>query len=151
MSHQELPALHNPGTGLNSNCYQHQRESERVSRLWEPGAPSSRPCPAHLMSELIARETEHHQATGPEAFLQIVHLGVVPSRCSSEGRDILNEQHLAPQGAQAHGLPARQRARGEGIHGGLHRRGEPGCTHDAEAGELKTEATLVQWEPSTPL
>lgn len=81
------------------------------------------------MSELIARETEHHQATRPQTLLQIVHLGVVPSRGASEGRNILDEQHLAPQGAQAHGLPARQRACGEGIHGGLCRRGKPSSAH----------------------
>lgn len=59
------------------------------------------------MSKLVARETEHHQATRPQTLLQIVHLGVVPSRGASERRDILNEQHLAPQGAQVHRLPAR--------------------------------------------
>lgn len=103
------------------------------------------------MSELIARETEHHQATGPEASLQIVHLGVVPGRCASEGCDILNKQHLAPQGAQAHRLPARERARGEGIHGGLRRRGEPSCRHTARVGEFKTESRLARGEPSTSL
>lgn len=90
-----------------------------------------------LMSELIARETEHHQATRPQTLLQIIHFGVVPGRGASEGRDILNEQHLAPQGAQAHGLPARQRARGEGIHGGLCHRGEPSSRHTVEDIGLK--------------
>lgn len=69
------------------------------------------------MPELVAREAEHHQAPGAEAPLQLVHLSVVPDRCASERRHILDEQHLAPQGAQAHGVPARQRARGEGVHG----------------------------------
>lgn len=87
-----------------------------------------------LVSELIARETEHHQSTRSQTLLQIVHLGVVPDRGASERRDILNEQHLAPQGAQAHRLPARQRARGEGIHGGLCRRGEPSSTHTGDVG-----------------
>lgn len=122
-----------------------------MSRLWEPWAHVPPTLPAHLMSELIARETEHHQATRPEAFLQIVHLGVVPGRCASEGRDILDEQHLAPQGAQAHRLPARQRARGKGIHGGLSRRGEPSCTHTARVAELKTESRLARSESSTSL
>lgn len=144
MSNQRLPFLHNPRPGLNSNCYQHQRESEWLYRPWEPGAHLRPTLPAYLMSELIARETEHHQASGPEASLQIVHLGVVPGRCASEGCDILNEQHLAPQGAQAHRLPARQRARGEGIHGGLRRRGELSCTHTARVGEFKTESRLAR-------
>lgn len=99
MSHQRLPFLNNPRPGLNSNCYQHQRESEWLYRPWEPRALVRPTLSAHLMSELIARETEHHQATGPEASLQIVHLGVVPGRCASERCDIFNKQHLAPQGA----------------------------------------------------
>lgn len=91
------------------------------------------------MPELVAREAEHHQAPGPEALLQLVHLGVVPDRCASERRHILNEQHLAPQGAQAHGLPARQRARGEGVHGArgrsrLRGRRQLSSAHVAEQG-----------------
>ena len=78
------------------------------------------------MPELVAWEAEHDQAPGPEAPLQLVHLGVVPDRCASERRHILDEQHLAPQGTQAHGLPAGQRACREGIHGARGRCGEGG-------------------------
>lgn len=63
------------------------------------------------MPELVAREAEHNQAPGSEAPLQLVHLGVVPDRCASERRHILDEQHLAPQGTQAHRFPAGQRTR----------------------------------------
>lgn len=79
------------------------------------------------MPELVAREAKHDQAPGPKALLQLVHLGVVPDRCASERGHILNEQHLALQGAQAHGLPAGQRARGERVHGARGRGGPRGC------------------------
>lgn len=71
---------------------------------------------AHLMPKLVAREAEHDQAPGPEAPLQVIHLGVVPDSCASERCHILNEQHLAPKGPQVHGLPAGQRTRREGVH-----------------------------------
>lgn len=44
-----------------------------------------------LMPKLVAREAEHHQAPGPKAPLQLVHLGVVPDRGASEGRHILDK------------------------------------------------------------
>lgn len=85
---------------------------------YQAGAPNADctptlnpPHPAHLMSKLVAREAEHDQAPGPEALLQLVHLGVVPDRGASERSHILDEQHLAPQGAQTQRLPAGQRAR----------------------------------------
>lgn len=69
-------------------------------RPWPPpySSPTSRPL--HLVSELVAREAEDNQALVPEARLQIVHLGEVPDRGASKGGHILNEQHLASQGAE---------------------------------------------------
>lgn len=113
--HESLDfSLHNLRVALNpwEECPEGSEPVARLSapkasgpgalrRVRQPPNPSLTPGPAppgltHLMSKLVAREAEHDQAPGPEAPLQLIHLGVVPHRCASERRYVLNEQHLAP-------------------------------------------------------
>lgn len=50
-----------------------------------------------LMSKLVAREAEDHQAPG-EAALQLIELGVVPGGCASERGHVLNQHCPASEG-----------------------------------------------------
>nr|WQH57936.1 MAG: hypothetical protein [Molluscum contagiosum virus] len=48
-----------------------------------------------LVSELVTREAKHHQPPSSEAPLELVHLGVLPDRATSERRHVLDEQDPA--------------------------------------------------------
>lgn len=58
----------------------------------------------YLEAKLVAGETQHNQPSRIFA-LQLVHLGVVPHGCTSEGRHILYQDHSPPKIVEIHFLP----------------------------------------------
>lgn len=55
---------------------------------------------AHLMAELVAGHSQDNEPLVGVALVELVHLGVIPGGRTSERRDVLNEDHLAPQGGE---------------------------------------------------
>lgn len=77
--------------------------------LYFPQAPSVNslgrtPGSPHLMSKLVAREAENHQAPG-KATLQLIELVEVSGSCSSEWCDILNQHRPASKRVKIYLLP----------------------------------------------
>lgn len=52
---------------------------------------------AYLMSKLIAGHTQNDESLGGVTAVKLVHLSVVPGRCSSKRRHILNEDNFPLQ------------------------------------------------------
>lgn len=59
---------------------------------------------AYLIAKLVARETQHNQPSRIFA-LQLVHLGVVPHSCASEGGHIFYQDHSSSEIVEIHFLP----------------------------------------------
>lgn len=49
----------------------------------------------YLKAELIAGNSQNHKPFIREAFMELVHLGVIPGGRSSKRSDILDQDHLA--------------------------------------------------------
>lgn len=60
------------------------------------------------MSKLIAGCTQDNEALGGVAAVELVHLSVVPGGCSSQGRHILNKNHLSSQRREAQDFTRQQ-------------------------------------------
>ncbi len=50
---------------------------------------------SYLKAELIAGNSQNHKPFIREAFVELVHLGVIPGGRSSKRSDILDQDHLA--------------------------------------------------------
>lgn len=57
------------------------------------------------MAELVAGNSQDDKTLTGVALMELVHLGVIPGGRPSEGRDILDEHHLALQGGEIKGFP----------------------------------------------
>lgn len=55
---------------------------------------------AYLMAELVAGHSQDNEPLASVALVELVHLGVIPGGRASERRDVLNEDHLAPQAGE---------------------------------------------------
>lgn len=55
---------------------------------------------AYLMAELVAGHSQDNEPLASVALVELVHLGVIPGGRTSERRDVLNEDHLAPQAGE---------------------------------------------------
>lgn len=53
------------------------------------------------MAELVAGHSQDNEPLAGVALVELVHLGVIPGGRTSERRDVLNEDHLAPQRGEA--------------------------------------------------
>lgn len=60
------------------------------------------------MAELVAGSPQDDEPLAGVALVQLVHLGVIPGGRASEGRDVLDEDHLPPQGGEIQRPPLQQ-------------------------------------------
>lgn len=52
------------------------------------------------MPELVTGYSQNHKPLAGIALVELVHLGVIPGGCTSERRDILDEDNFALQGLE---------------------------------------------------
>lgn len=63
------------------------------------------------MTELVAGHPQDNESPAGVTLVELVHLGVIPGGRASERRDVLNEDHFAPQRREIQRLPRQQLCR----------------------------------------